>query len=282
MNSLISIVLPVWNGEKYLEKAINSILYQTYKNFELIIVNDASTDNTNKIIENYVKKDKRIIYIKNDKNKKLPTSLNIGFSYAKGTYYTWTSDDNLLEKNCLEELVNSIKAFDIDIVYSNYKVINEKDEFLSISNVDDAKRLVGGNCIGASFMYKNYVHNNLNGFDVKKFLYEDYDFWVRAYLSNFKFKRLNISPYLYRIHSNQLSNRLNLPIDFIEYRINIIDKFDVSKKIIVEAKISAAKLSYKTKYFFKSFKLFYEALQLAPFYTLQFVMKKIYTRTFKC
>ena len=92
-NNKVSIILPTYNGKKYIRDSIESIINQTYTNWELIIVNDCSTDDTQKIIEEYQQKDKRIIVINNEKNLKLPASLNRGFEEASGEYYTWTSDD---------------------------------------------------------------------------------------------------------------------------------------------------------------------------------------------
>lgn len=84
----ISIVLPTYNGERYLKQSIESILGQTYTDWELIVVNDCSTDSTQEIIDFYRKKDTRIRTIFNCTNQKLPESLNIGFREAKGEYFT--------------------------------------------------------------------------------------------------------------------------------------------------------------------------------------------------
>ena len=102
MSKLISIILPTYNGEKYIRESIDSILNQTYKNWELIIVNDCSTDQTPTIVDEYATKDSRIKIINNAMNLKLPKSLNIGFKEAKGEYYTWTSDDNIFKPTALE------------------------------------------------------------------------------------------------------------------------------------------------------------------------------------
>ena len=91
----ISIILPTYNGQLYIREAIESVIKQIFKDWELIIVDDCSSDNTLDIIKEYEKLDSRIRVIHNEVNKKLPASLNIGFSYAKGEYFTWTSDDNL-------------------------------------------------------------------------------------------------------------------------------------------------------------------------------------------
>ena len=101
----VSIVLPTYNGEEYIRQSIDSIRNQTFEDWELIIVNDYSTDGTSLIIREYEKKDSRIIVIENSENKKLPASLNIGFRSATGKYFTWTSDDNRYLPNALQCMV---------------------------------------------------------------------------------------------------------------------------------------------------------------------------------
>ena len=100
----ISIVLPVYNREKLLPKAIESCLNQTFKDFELIIIDDCSKDKSFEIAKEYAKQDQRIKVIRNEPNKRLPASLNIAFKEARGQYFTWTSDDNLLHENALEKM----------------------------------------------------------------------------------------------------------------------------------------------------------------------------------
>ena len=98
VKGLVSIVLPVYNGEEYLEKSIESVLRQTYENFEFIIVNDGSTDHTKEIVDKYALIDNRIRVI-HKQNEKLPKTLSRGFSEARGEFFTWTSADNIMEKN---------------------------------------------------------------------------------------------------------------------------------------------------------------------------------------
>ena len=88
----------MYNGEQYLTQAIGSCLQQTYKNIELIIVNDCSTDATLSIAKSFADNDSRVKVITNEINKRLPASLNIGHNIAKGEFLTWTSDDNLYLK----------------------------------------------------------------------------------------------------------------------------------------------------------------------------------------
>ena len=92
---LISVLMPVYNSEKYVAEAIESILCQTYKDFEFIIINDASTDSSLKIIAKYAKQDKRIKLINNKKNVKISASLNKGLSIAKGKYIARMDSDDI-------------------------------------------------------------------------------------------------------------------------------------------------------------------------------------------
>ena len=123
---MISIVLPVYNGERYLADSINSILNQTYKDFELIIVNDCSTDSSLEIIEEFARTDPRIIIINNEQNQKLPRSLNIGFSHCRGEYYTWTSDDNLMLPDFCEAMITKLHNSNADLVFSRCGIIDKE------------------------------------------------------------------------------------------------------------------------------------------------------------
>lgn len=186
---MISIVLPVYNGERFLKESIESILAQSYKKFELIIVDDCSTDNTLSIIEEYQKQDSRIKIIRNESNQKLPKSLNIGFANAIGTYFTWTSDDNIMLPNALEELLYCLERENADLVFSRCFFIDAKgDTFGKTPIYKDLDEIYYNNIINASFLYKKEVHEELKGYDPNKILIEDYDFWIRAYRKfNFTF-----------------------------------------------------------------------------------------------
>ncbi len=206
---LVSIVLPVYNGSKYLADAIESCLNQTYNNWELIIVDDCSTDITPSIVAEYIKKDLRIKYIRHTTNRKLPGALNTGFGMAKGEYFTWTSDDNLYHPKAIEEMIKFLQRnSQIDVVYTDYTIINEEGSIIKNQIVEEPNVLIYRSCIGACFMYKSEVHNCLNGFDENLFLVEDYDFWLRAF-RHFTMKPLHKNLYFYRRHSQSLTDQYN-------------------------------------------------------------------------
>lgn len=205
---LVSIVLPVYNGQKYLAQSIESVLSQTYKNIELIIVNDCSTDNSLSIVQEYAAKDSRVKIIINQKNQKLPMSLNIGFKAASGDYYTWTSDDNFYYKEAIEKMVNYLESnSDIDLVACDYDAIDANDNLLNHVHIDnDSKNLIKQNTIGACFLYKKEIAQKIGEYDKTKFLVEDYDYWLRLGLAG-KIGVLNECLYTYRYHNSSLTTR---------------------------------------------------------------------------
>lgn len=207
LNNKISVVLPVFNGEKFISNAINSILRQTHENFELIIVNDCSTDSTSVIISKFADLDSRIKIITNPINKKLPASLNIGHQSATGDYITWTSDDNLYESNAFEEYLHYLLNSQSQIVYSDFDLINDSGSVIKRRTLSEPEFLINGNCVGASFLYKREVYETLGGYDENLFLVEDYDFWLRAF-AKFKFKYIPGSLYFYRSHGDSLSSQI--------------------------------------------------------------------------
>jgi len=225
MQPLISIILPTYNGSRYLKKAIESCLCQSYTNIELIVVNDCSTDDTAAILEHYSNLDKRVKVIHNAVNLKLPTSLNKGFSVAAGEYFTWTSDDNLFAKGALQALLDTIRSTGSDIVYSSYRLINESgdrmDKFGGIP-----EEILFKCVIGACFLYKRGVHEELGGYDEAKFRMEDMDFWLRA-VPKFKTRYIDRPDlYSYRKHSNSLTAAIYSDIEkYQQYRKDHFESF---------------------------------------------------------
>lgn len=251
MQPLISIILPTYNGSRYLKKAIESCLCQSYSNLELIVVNDCSTDNTAAIIEHYSKLDNRIKVVRNDVNMKLPSSLNKGFSLARGEYFTWTSDDNLFAKDALQVLLDNIQAEGSDIIYSSYHIINESgarvDKFAGVPEGILFKCVVG-----ACFLYKRTVHEQLGGYDVTKFGMEDLDFWLRAFP---KFKPHFIdypNLYSYRTHSNSLTSTIHSDIDkYNEHRKNHFESFKRFFNEGLKANLSTEEINLHIELYFE-------------------------------
>ncbi len=206
MDRKISIVLPVYNGSEYIADSINSILTQTYKNWELIIVDDCSTDKTPEIIKHYKESDPRITICRNEKNLGLPNTLNVGFSLASGDYYTWTSDDNLYLPYALEKMIDVLeKEPEVLMVYTDFSVIDSSGKVFYVKKTFEPKYIVAQNVCGACFLYRSETAKQIGTYDPESFLAEDYDYWIRIYRQG-NIRHLSENLYLYRMHPKSLTS----------------------------------------------------------------------------
>lgn len=206
MRPIISIVLPVYNGEKYLKESIDSIISQSFSDWELIIVDDCSTDNTFSIVCEYEKKDSRIRVIHNTENKKLPTSLNIGFSYAQGKYLTWTSDDNRYLSNALYAMYSFLESNkNYSMVCTSMLMVDEEKENIVEAPHYDNETIKIKNVVGACFLYKESVREIIGNYSTELIYVEDYDYWLRILINEMKIGFLDGCYYIFRYHANSLS-----------------------------------------------------------------------------
>ncbi len=204
-STLVSIVLPVHDGERYLEEAIGSCLAQTHRDLELIVVDDASTDRTPAIIERSARADPRVRPIRNVENRNLPGSLNIGFREARGERLTWTSDDNLYRPTAIEAMVRFLEAHpEAGLVYADYTRIDAGGATIGPVRAGAIEDLVLRNVVGACFLYRRGVMEAVGGYAEDLFCAEDYDFWLRASISS-RLAPLHEDLYLYRLHGASLT-----------------------------------------------------------------------------
>jgi glycosyltransferase involved in cell wall biosynthesis len=202
----ISIVLPTYNGALYIREAIDSVITQTFSNWELIIVDDCSTDATPDIAEEYTRLDKRIRCIHNANNLKLPAALNVGFSKAQGRYLTWTSDDNKYFPEALEKMWGYMeKNIEYPMVCAGMQVHFEGTNEMQISSGYNAEKMMCGNCVGACFLYRKSVRNKIGDYNTDYFCVEDYEYWLRVLRKCGEIARIDEVLYWYRHHANSLS-----------------------------------------------------------------------------
>ena len=203
----VSIVLPCYNGAALLGQAIESCINQTFKDWELIIVNDCSTDNTLEVANAYAQKDERIRVYTNEKNSKLPATLNNGFRRAVGEYWTWTSDDNLLHPDMLETFVTYLDEHqDVGFLASDEQFIDMEGKVLSVRHLpDDLDLRLPLNChIGASFIYRSEVAKRIGEYREDLFLVEDFEYFLRL-SDNCKLVRIPKVLYSYRDNPSSLT-----------------------------------------------------------------------------
>lgn len=132
---LISVIVPVYNSEKYLRKCLDSLINQTYKNLQIILINDGSTDQSGKICEEYAKKDRRIIY-KSVENGGVSSARNKGIAEATGDYYHFPDSDDYLELDTYEYLLELINVYKCDAVNFEH-FVTYSDRELAHSMKDD-------------------------------------------------------------------------------------------------------------------------------------------------
>jgi glycosyltransferase involved in cell wall biosynthesis len=206
LDSQISIVLPSYNGSRHIEQSIQSCLRQTYSQWQLVIVDDASTDNTPDIIARYVSSDDRICSVRHETNRKLPAALNTGFAQARGEYFTWTSDDNYYRPEALMIMITALDDHpEVDVVYSDFSYIDQDDHFIKRVEVKPPRELIKGNCVGPSFLLRRNVKEVTGPYAEDLFLAEDYDYWLRVSI-HFNMKPLREDLYCYRAHKNRLTS----------------------------------------------------------------------------
>jgi len=202
----ISIILPTHNGARYLAGSIQSCLEQTFGDFELVVVDDASSDSTPRILEGFAA-EPRVRILRSEQNLKLPGALNMGFAQARGRLLTWTSDDNLYEPGALEALRRVlVERPGIDLVYADYSVIDLEGRVLRQHRCSDPDYMVERNCVGACFMYRRSVMERVGPYETETFLAEDYDFFLRTFLAGLRMHHLAEVLYRYRVHGASLGS----------------------------------------------------------------------------
>lgn len=201
---LISVIIPVYNTGKYLNKCFDSVINQTYKNIEIILINDGSTDNSDSICLEYKNKDSRIVYIKKE-NEGVSKARNTALDIVKGKYIAFVDSDDFIEEDYIEKMINAIRKNDADLCECNMNKLNVDNEIIGSTNLYNAI-IEGKEKVKWDFAnYNNamdYVANKLIKRDTigeERFsdliVSEDYEFFTRVY-ENIN-KKVTISDKLY-------------------------------------------------------------------------------------
>lgn len=213
MKHKFSLIIPAYNVEKYIKKCLDSVLNQTYNNYEIIIINDGSTDNTSKILESY--KSNKKIKIINQENKGLSNARNTGVSNAKGDYILFIDSDDFIEKELLEILNKTIKdedlvRFQIRILDETNKIIKEYKEetFNNLNGIEAFNKLSKYNLVelAVCYVYKKdtFLKNNYK-FEEKTY-HEDFGLIPYIIISSKKVTSINYIGYNYLQRKNSIMN----------------------------------------------------------------------------
>lgn len=212
---LISVLIPVYNVEKFIEQAILSICHQTYKNLEIIIFDDCSTDGTYEIVKRLAKQDSRIKLYRNEKNLKLVGTLNKALQYVTGEYVLRMDGDDISAPNRVEKMYDFLqKNSDYVLVGSQVHVIDEQGHQIGQSNLPTNLEVIQKVCPYISpilhiWLCKTSIYTELNGY--RNILgAEDYDFILRLLSKGYRIKNLDDRLYSVRVRQGNTISTIGL------------------------------------------------------------------------
>lgn len=250
-DKLISVIVPVYNIEKYLRRSINSIINQTYSNLEIILVDDGSTDESGKICDEYANIDSRIKVI-HKKNGGQASAINLGLDIAKGAYIGFSDPDDYINKNFYKNLYILAEKYDTDITECSMIKVKEEEDiekvYIEEFEVDENEKVelfdgIGGlrKLFGEDFadyletivkvnkIYKKEIFNDIRFSEVR--IYEEWGTMYKLYCNTKKNLKLHKVQYVYVQRKTSTVNRpfseeRLLMLDGIEYCINLAKKIN--------------------------------------------------------
>lgn len=213
----VSVIIPAYNQADFLGLTLQSVLSQTYKDFECIIIDDGSTDNTRGVLDDY--HDKRIRYLYQD-NKGLASARNTGIKNASGKYLHFLDSDDLIYPYFLERMVEIIDSDNkVDILLCAWELIDEEGKVISgkigppeIGNLIEDLILQNLFPVHAAITRRE-LFENLGSFDEKLSALEDWDLWLRAAIKGFNFRTLDIVGVKYRRHKDAMTLDIKRMLD---------------------------------------------------------------------
>lgn len=183
---MISIVIPTHNRKELLKRAVDSVLNQTYKDIEVIVVSDGSTDGTSEIMKDYRLSDKRVLFFEYHPPRSGNYARNFGIKQSKGEYVAFLDDDDEWLPSKLEKQIEIMKKdAKVGLVYTGVKIIYENDgvkySFIGKAQGKVTKDILLDNCIGttSTVLIKKSVLDKVGGFDNNLAALQDYDLWIR-------------------------------------------------------------------------------------------------------
>jgi len=261
----VSVIIPVYNGEKYIKDSINSVLNQTFKDLEIIIVNDASTDKTEKIIfENFkdLIKQGKIKYFKNSKNKERVFSRNFGFDMSSGKFVFFLDYDDIWDRNYVYNVLNIINKY--DIVYSFPKtIIDYKSKIVhkSKKNLESLEVIIFSGNIGypsaTALKRESFLYYNENFL-----MREDWELFLKSYLNNLKIFILDNDKVYIREHTNRTSKNKDFYAATMKVFYYYKDK--VPEKYLPYFYFHISEVAFKFGDFKTGYSMFFEAIKRNP------------------
>lgn len=215
MDKKVSIIIPVYNVEKYLERCLESILNNTYKNIEIILVNDGSTDNSQNIINEYVKKYPNLVIGKVQENQGPAEARNVAMDMATGEYIMFIDSDDFVEKDYIEKYLEPLDDDDYDLIIGGYYKSNDEKILYTVPLKDEPWSMYMVMGPYARLYKKSFLkENNINFIKVN--IGEDIYFNLQANAMAKKVKVLEYVGYHWYLNTNSISNTVHKDIKNVE------------------------------------------------------------------
>lgn len=231
--AIISVIMSVYNNESFLSLAIESVLDQTFREFELLITDDASTDASYQIIQDYAKLDERIVFQRNQKNIGLTKNLNKMLSLAEGNYVARMDSDDICDPKRFEkQLEVFIKYPKIDVIFTDTILIDSEGNTICKKWIPQSTHRilslmpVYSYITHPSVMIRKETLMQYNGYNELYAVAQDWELWLRLINNNRKFYYLQDTLLYYRLHGNSVHLRRN------NNKSNCIDKYELAKTCI--------------------------------------------------
>ena len=226
--SLITIIIPVYNVEPYIHRCLDSVINQTYKNLEIILIDDGSTDKSGSICDEYKKKDSRIIVI-HQKNQGVSAARNAGLDICKGEYISFIDSDDYVDKKFAEKLINNIQTYKTDIAICGMFLINQDFTLKSVFNVLPEGKYSIKQCFNSLFyscsnkMFASWLLKK-ERFTLNRMFSEDAELVYKLIAKSKRVSGVGIPLYYYYHHVNSASHIENKVYMYGYYDVDFLSK----------------------------------------------------------
>ena len=256
----LSVIVPVYNSEKFLQRCINSILHQTYKDLELILIDDGSTDSSGSICDSFADIDSRVTVL-HQKNSGVSEARNLGLNTAKGDYITFVDSDDYIDSNMYEKLISRLLEFNADISHCGYKRVNPEGiiqkevhgthKVLCQNSIEAANCFLQGkyfNCGIWNKLFKASLFENVR-FNTNLKINEDVVVGFLAFQNAKKIVFVDETYYCYVVHDESACNT-------IDDKRKLLDEIEATRLMINECMFEANQKVLKERLFDKKLKLY--------------------------
>jgi len=249
---LVSIVIPCYGGAKYLPFAIESCLRQTYKELEIIVVDDASPDDCAEIARRYVAYDSRVRVIERQENGGVSKAFNTGFEAARGDYFTRLAQDDVFREDAIERMVSFLASSpNLAFIYCDLQVIDAQGAIVGYQRVPTSENALRfRNDIGLCVMWRRLVWETLGGFSSEFDTAEDFEYWLHV-ADQFNIGRCpDCAPMYVRTHSEAGTNRYFQRQEEATVRVLRLaaKQFNRRRRLQLHKGLAYAALSFATDY----------------------------------